>query len=300
MSRIVFIGGTGRCGTNIMREILSLHPDIASHSFAHKFLIDPDGLIDFYSTALNCWSPYIIDQKIHRLEKLLNILANKRPYKETYIEWELSKHFPDYEDKCKKLIDKLIDFKYRGIHYGLKSERDIYFMRYIPKDDLKNILGSFIIDLIKGYVDAQGKKLYVDDNTFNILFAKEILDIIPESKFIHMIRDPMDATSSLSNQRWAPKDKIKSALYIKHILDKIKTIKKELPNDSIITIDLYDLVNNPKNSLKDICKFIQIPFNHKLLDIDLSKSNRGRWKKELSDRESQIISSIFKDKNGNV
>ena len=85
-----------------MREALSLHPTIASHPFAYKFIVDPDGLVDFYNTAVHSWSPYIVDNKLHRLEFFLKSLASKHHGKTTYVDWELNKHLPDYEEAVRE------------------------------------------------------------------------------------------------------------------------------------------------------------------------------------------------------
>lgn len=293
MTKTVFIGGTGRCGTNIMKDALSLHPKVASHPFEYRFILDPDGIIDFYSTALNCWSPYIIDQKLHRLESFLMILAKRYEEKEIYVDWELNKHLPGYERAVRELLDKLVDIRYSGTHYGLKGVRDLYFMGYKTKKKLSKILGDFIRLLIFGYLEREGKEIYVEDNTFNLLFVKELLELLPDAKFIHMVRDPRDVIASLSKQRWAPKDYVQAAQWYRDVINRINVIKKEVPCDSVLTVDLYDLVDDTENTVKDVCVFIGTSFSDKMLEIDLSKSHRGRWKKEFSETELTTITQIL-------
>jgi len=296
VTNIIFIGGTGRSGTNIMKNILALHPRIAVHPFEYRFIIDPDGIIDFYKSAIHCWSPYIINNKLHRLEHFLNILSEKNKNKDIYKGWELEKHLPGYINECKKLLNQLIDFKYVGFHYGLKKEDEIYFMKYKTKSELKMILGKFIINLIDNYLDDVGKEYYVEDNTHNILFSKELLELIPDAKIIHMIRQPKDVISSLSQQRWAPKDKIQAALWYKSIIDKWNYIKNEIPKETFIEVDLYELSSNTENILKDICNFIGVEFDEKMMNLDLSKNNKNRWKKELSTYEVKEIEKILNDR----
>lgn len=295
MTNIVFIGGTGRCGTNIMKDILTLHPKVASHPFEYKFIIDPDGIMDFYSTAINCWSPYIINKKIHRLENFLKNLT-KNKVDDIYKEWELEKHLPNYEKNCEELISRLIDFKYNGFFFGLKEKSEIYFMSYRSQLELQFILGKFIRNLIDGYLISVNKEYYVEDNTHNILLSKELLELIPEAKIICMVRSPKDVISSLSKTRWAPNDKIKAAFWYKSIMERWNQIKNALPKESYLIVDLYELIDDTENVLRNICNYIEINYDDKMLTLDLSKSNKDRWKKDFSPRElleiEKIISSI--------
>jgi len=292
MANIVFIGGTGRCGTNIMKDILTLHSKVASHPFEYRFIIDPDGIIDFYTTAIHCWSPYIINKKIHRLENfLMNLTRNK--IKQIYMGWELEKHLPNYEKKCEELINRLIDFKYSGFFYGLKEKSEIYFMNYKSQLELKVILGDFIRNIINEYLQTVDKKIYVEDNTHNILFSQKILELLPEAKIICMTRSPKDVISSLSKTRWAPNDKIKAALWFKSIMERWNEIKNTLPSESYLIIDLYELIDDTKRVLKEICDFIEIKYEDKMLTMDLSKSNRDRWIKDLSPYEILEIEKII-------
>lgn len=294
MTKIVFIGGTGRSGTNLMKDILSLHPKVASHHFEYKFIIDPDGIIDFYSTAVNCWSPYIINKKLHRLEEFLDVLA-KDGNKDIYKGWELETHLPDYSSKCKNLMDKLVDFQYPGFFYGLKEVSDIYFMKYKSKDELKVILGDFITDLISGYLAKTGKPIYVEDNTHNPLFSKELLELIPDAKIIYMLRSPKDVVSSLSKQRWAPNDNVNAAIWYKTMVDRWNSIKKEIPEASFMEVDLYQLIDDTETTLKNICNFIGVNYDKRMLKIDLGRSNKNRWKNDFTEKENNLIDAILEN-----
>lgn len=68
---ICLIGGTGRSGTTILRKVFGRHPSVAVAPTETRFLIDPDGLVDFFDSFAAGWSPYVFDIRIRRLERLL-------------------------------------------------------------------------------------------------------------------------------------------------------------------------------------------------------------------------------------
>ena len=73
---IGLIGGTGRCGTSILRRILATHSEVAALPIEHKITVDPEGIIDFYNSYSSNWSPYLADQKLKRLESFLYTLSS--------------------------------------------------------------------------------------------------------------------------------------------------------------------------------------------------------------------------------
>jgi hypothetical protein len=64
MTKMIFVGGTGRSGTSIVKELIAAHPGAASLPFEYRFIIDPDGLVDFYTSYTAAWSPYLADRTL--------------------------------------------------------------------------------------------------------------------------------------------------------------------------------------------------------------------------------------------
>lgn len=55
-----------------MRQILGKHARVAIFPTEVRFLIDPDGIVDFYASASTTWSPYLFDRRLKRLRRLLD------------------------------------------------------------------------------------------------------------------------------------------------------------------------------------------------------------------------------------
>ena len=301
-SRTILIGGTGRSGTNILKETIGNHPDICSLPFEYRFIIDPSGVVDFYNSIRNSWSPYFADHKIKELEKFLKNLSHRNYIKhiiskiikfidkkgvlispEKYTGWELHRWIPDFDNYIDELIENLKDFDYRGIWPGTQSfsiKSRIYFTEY--RKDFKEILSEFVLKCIKSIMNEANKSYYVEDNTWNILYIKELSELIPGNTFIHVIRDPRDVVSSMINQRWCPTNLDETIKFYSSIMDRyIETVQK-LKNQHFFEVKLENIVNNKGDEIKKIFEMLNFKFDKRLLNIDLSHSHSGRWEKEIN------------------
>ena len=79
--RHVAVGGTGRSGTNLLKQILSEHSQVHTLPFEHRFVIDPGGVIDFYHGFADSWSPFVADRKLRDLEREKSTVSTSAPRK---------------------------------------------------------------------------------------------------------------------------------------------------------------------------------------------------------------------------
>jgi len=308
---VILIGGTGRSGTNITKKILEQNTHTISLPFEYRFTLDPDGIIDFYNSFPLTWSPYIVDKKIKRLEIYLLSLARKnffphltgeliqridktgkRITPDCYHGWELNKWFPNYEFHVKKLISNLKSFEYSACWPGADKftiHNNMYFSTYKDKNILTEIIGNFLNNLINDLLQKSKKEYFIEDNTWNILFAQELFDLLPEAKLIHVVRDPRDVVASMKQQRWTPTDTKKIVTYYLEIMHRWMKIKKKLPQDRYIEIKLEEITSDVKNTVENICTFTHLPFEKEMISLNLSKSHTGRWKKDFSQNEQSYV-----------
>ncbi|MCF7805441.1 MAG: sulfotransferase [Candidatus Marinimicrobia bacterium] len=309
---IVFIGGSGRSGTNITKEILGQHPDVATLPFEYRFIIDPNGLIDFYNSVNASWSPYFIDSKIKQLEYFLltlatkssdkTILSRRKPFIKTrsaehwYKEWELEKWIPDYTRFVNQLISELSDFTYSAKWPGLPESHPEEKMYFSAKrgTELRGILGRFIYRCVNAILSDQNKSVFVEDNTWNILFAKELLELCPSGKILHVMRDPRDVVASLRQQRWTPGNLLAVLRWYKGVMTRWEHVKSSLGETQFIEIKFEALVQNTEPILKELCSFIHLSFQEVLLDISLDKAHIHRWQSDFTEEEKVIIEKELK------
>ena len=312
---ICLIGGTGRSGTTILKKIFSKHPDVADIP-EWRFTIDPDGLIDFYSTFFSGWSPFLFDVKRKRLRRLLLDLGRNSsmanffrlgfktlkmqdvlPFKlvPQYCQIEIQKICPDYKRRVDRLMEDLTDFRFNGHWMGnaLFEKTTIAHAPHWEKERLARLLGDFFRNVIRSTLEAQRKSVYVEDNTWNILWFDKMLELVPEAKLVHIYRDPRDVVASYMKQTWTPTDPVQGAKFIGSILDRWWQIRDGLPTDAYLEISLESMVSDPTSILQDVCMFWGIDWHESLLKTDLSRSHSGRWKKDLNNDQKERVQSLL-------
>ncbi len=125
-------------------------------------------------------------------------------------------------------------------------------------------------------------------------FAR-LLHLFPDARFIHVLRDPRDVTSSVINMGWAGN--------VYHGLDRWlaaetqwKKFIVDFPEDRRLEVPYADLIGDHVATLERVCDFMGISYTEQMLDYrhttdyDIPDPTRvSAWSRTLSDREIQLV-----------
>lgn len=127
------------------------------------------------------------------------------------------------------------------------------------------------------YEDNDGKIL-LEKSPCHAMFLDDIAEVLPNAKFIHIIRDSRAVVASLiaANKtwgaKWAPsKAKEASIMWYSHV-SKAKQSETAKVKSKYIEVYYEDLVSSTSHELQRIFDFIGIDYNEKLID-DLINQN---------------------------
>jgi hypothetical protein len=153
--------------------------------------------------------------------------------------------------------------------------------------------------------EAPSDLRYVGDKTpNNLLHLEAILQSFPESKFIHVVRDPRDVAVS-SRKAWE-----KSLIRVAHQWQRGVTAANDFsqkhPNN-ILTVRYEDLLADSRAELSSVCNFLDLPFDESLLELAGSREkmgdaagypgvkidNTGKFEATLSEQELELFSSYI-------
>ncbi len=309
----IYIGGTGRCGTNILKKVLCKHPDVCGLPFEPRYLLDPDGIFDFYEN--NMWSPYVVDFKLRRLKKILKRLGkrdlldhitiflydllkiNKRKLTPPrYQKWELDKYIPGYSEHVDQLFNEIVEMYHYSYWCGsesFKRNNVALFSRKVSDPHVKKAIIRFIDKNIQSVINYYDAEVYVDDSTFNILHANDIQELCKNSRLIHIFRDPRDVLSSYLKQNWAP-DNLDSAIkWYKSILAEWEGQKKKLPDSFYRELRFEDFIFNFSVEIEKIEDFTGIDFSQIQFQPSVEKANIGRWKNDFFKSHQHKVNELL-------
>lgn len=308
----VFIGGTGRSGTTVLRQILAQHSCIAAMPYELRLIVDPGGVLDLISALSERWSPYSADIAIHQFRRLLLSCASRtrcsrvlarvlssmgvtpRPYTKMGLGELIGQEY--YRNRLDTLLRTITHHVTHGRWMGspaFQVQPKIYEAGPFQRQEIAPLLAEFIHDLYRALPGKSNKTYWVEDSPYNIVYAYELWTVFPHMRFIHIYRDPLDVLASYRTTAWGGEHVEAIARRLAGILQRWFAIRECLPQESFTEIALEELAEKSRSHLTRICHFIGVEYEHALEEIPLNKVNAGRWRQDLTKAELRLIFPIL-------
>jgi hypothetical protein len=208
-----------------------------------------------------------------------------------------------------------------------KLEVDLAKFRQLFRSNLSNEglrnPGMIIESMLSSWVTFRGldpAKPFVVKETSSDIYAQEISEWFPNTRFIQLVRDPRDNYAALKagvSNYYSAMGETELTTLASLINRALIDMKMALNNPSILGESQYrvvrfeDLVVNTERTMTDIAKFLNIePSDHLNTPtfmgvttagnshegkkmVRVSKQNIARWKKRISKEEAMIIEFAF-------
>lgn len=250
-TEFVFIVGVSRSGTTLMRRTLNTSDQIAIASENHFLghIIASEGMR-------------------YKFRKFGDLSNDANVYK--LVNFIYSHQF--------KTISR---FRYVSTHW-------FWLIKHVKKEDfLQRILASdrsereLFMTIMQVYAEYKNKPIKGEKTPAHIRYVSTILQWFPEGRVIHMLRDPRGIFVSEIHRRSNQSQSLPFKL-LKHIhllkpflvlqttiiwLESVYRYSKHkyLYPDNYYLLRFEDLVKNPETQIKNICTFLGIEFDNKML-----------------------------------
>ena len=310
----IFIAGTGRSGTTLLRRILKRHPDVFAAARESRFIVDPDGIITLVDALSTNWSPAASDKALRRFEAMMSSLRVQTPLYRTMrtvsrrtgrnlFYWFSAEEYAHnnygeqlglehYDATVKAFVEALEEFRFRGWRGDTKAfqfQPHVRLGKRFTRHEMLRMSATFIQKLYAHGLERENAARFCDDTPMNLLYAKFLHELFPESIIVHIFRDPRDVISSYSTQIWSSDEIALCTKQVKGLLEKWQEQRESLPAGSFIEIKFEDLIGDPEGTLTNLCNFAGLEMHPSLLSMDLSRHHIGRHRRDLSDEEIRYV-----------
>jgi len=174
---------------------------------------------------------------------------------------------------------------YEEFAANLSSRLTSFFRDEIHRPDLLNGFDdsqtvetktSWFVGVLDGLAAEQNKSIWLEKTPEHIYFIEDIQRLIPDAKFIHILRNGMDTIASMYEATRNFSELWGGIWTLEHCIERWKyavlTSHKYVNNSNHIFVRYEELVNHKDLVLKDICKFIGIEYDCAMLINYKSKS----------------------------
>ncbi|MEM0961763.1 MAG: sulfotransferase [Bacteroidota bacterium] len=308
---IGLIGGTGRSGTTALRDALALHPEVLAFPEL-RFAIDPDGLVSFFRQFRDGWSPYHADVALRRLEGLLAAVARDRAAAlpgrvlrklglDRALGWQAVPAYhghraldvcPSFLDRSRQLAEALTAIRYAGAWTGtpVGAPAEVRVGGPYDRDALAETLGGFWRAVAADSLRHASRRVFLDKQTWSILWAEEVFELLPTARLVHVVRDPRDVAASTMTMRWGPSDPRAAARWTLDLLNRWAEVETRVDPSRVLTVRLEDL---SAGGLRAAAEFLGVGWHEALDAADLSGVNAGRWRRQLDGADAKAVATIL-------
>lgn len=197
-------------------------------------------------------------------------------------------------------------------HDRLSTEWSERVERYgFGQKEVDQAMAALVDDLFSRYARKRGKARWAEKTPTNILHIDYLFRLFPHAKFLHIIRDPRDTYCSIRHRaatdmpHWARFTANRAAVDWTDSVAHGKRWREQ--KERYYEIKYEDLVADPPVVLRDILRFIDEPWDSRVLDpeeddedVRTKKIRRdhivttsiGRWKEELEQGDIEEIQSV--------
>jgi len=185
----------------------------------------------------------------------------------------------------------------------------------IDAEDLQENLAKSAIHTVDFFVkkyaesinSSKSPNLWIDHTPTNMKYAKTLLEVFPQAKFVHIVRDGRAVASSVMPLDWGPNTITKAASWwVEHTAYGLAA-ESFLGKDKIIRVKYEDLISEPEVTIKILCNYLNISYQyamlaatgfkvpeytstqHSLIGKTLDKTRLNAWQGKLKNSDIELF-----------
>jgi hypothetical protein len=186
----------------------------------------------------------------------------------------------------------------------------------VPEEELGTSYPRLLEWIVARYAETLGKSgasTWVEHTPANIRQAPTLLELFPQAKVIHIVRDGRAVAGSIMPLDWGPNAIIKAARWWLDAVAYGLALETLLEEDQITRVRYEDLVCAPEETLSHLCDHLGMDYQpqmvqadgfrpphytvrqHTLIGKGPDAGRATRWETHLTPRQVEIFESLTHD-----
>lgn len=158
-------------------------------------------------------------------------------------------------------VDDFVGFHRALSSLGLEEDEVRQGLAEREPADLPDAVRS----LYRLHAAKQGKSRYGDKSVAYALRVAEIADLLPESRFVHLIRDGRDTALAYMDARYGPRQIDEAVERWRYRVEWVRRAGRRLGPERYLELRYEDLLDDAETHLRAVCDFISLPFDPVML-----------------------------------
>jgi protein-tyrosine sulfotransferase len=204
------------------------------------------------------------------------------------------------------------------------AQKEILKSYFLEQRDVDEMFSRLIQSFFENFRSNAHASRMVEKTPHNVLIMRELASIMPDARFIHVIRDGRDVACSLLKMKWyGPDGKLvwyvsdlgNAAKYWVEVVTKgLEDAQHPSLRGKVTALRYEDLVADPAQAMKDVLAFLDEPWSDAVLEHarvargyepresstdqvsrQIYSSSVGRWRKEFSEDDVEEFREIAGD-----
>ena len=130
-------------------------------------------------------------------------------------------------------------------------------------------LGDITATVFQQYSVVRNKPRWGDKRPYYIRYIPQLIKLYPDARIIHIIRDGRDCVASLKKMPWWRKNVMYSMLNWRHSI-RMGSIAARVYKNQFMEVRYEDIIRQPEAQLREICDFLNEPYEPEMLTFHLS------------------------------
>jgi len=244
MKNIIFLGGIGRSGTSFMTDFVAEAQNLYRVPMESKFICEAGGLADLEDALSVKWTPTGAILALRNIDKMLrydltgwgNTEYRRFVYHHQF-DSDLNKSIEHYFSSINSFIERISE-----VSFIKQTPPHFTSTQHTPNDPVaefaiyaKKMSRQEIIEEIRLFLQVLFGKVatknnysgWVEKTPSNIYVVDFLLELFPEARFIHCIRDPINVAMSYCRQPWASPNIEENISLLKMMYERIIEIDRK-------------------------------------------------------------------------